>query len=507
MTGPAAPPAARSFELARTVSGLADTRLWRFAILVLALALRVYDLGGESVWIDEGFSIRVAQLPLPELFQATRYDIHPPLYYVLLHFWIGWFGHSEAAVRAPSVVWGVLGVWALERLGRRLFGPSTGLIAALLLAVSPFHVHYSQEARAYAQNLFFSLLSLTAFLSWMRSGGRRRAVSYVLATALMVYTHSYGWLAVGAQNLAALLPWFRPLRPHGPRAREWLAWQGVLLVLFLPWLVALAGQVETVRVSFYAGAPTWLTLGGTAIGFAGSPALLALSGAALARWLLSGLGRPVDPDAARRRAAAGFLALWVAMLLLVPFVTSNLLFPSFIRRATMGALPAWLLLVAAAIAAAGGGWLRRAVVVVMVALCGLELWSYYREVNKERWRELAATIEREARSGDLILFNAWYPKRDAYDYYSRRTDIPKLPFPELGQPWGTDPAARLERLVEDRPRVWVVLSHSSDADGIIVRTLGRTRRLAWHQVYVNMSLDRSRQRDYPGIEAYRFDRR
>lgn len=478
--------------------------LW-FGILALALALRVYDLGGESIWIDEGFSVRVARLALPDLLQATRYDIHPPLYYLFLHAWIGWFGSTEVAVRSLSVVWGVLGVWAIGRLGRRLFGTETGLIAALLLAVSPFHVHYSQEARAYAQNLFFSLLSLTAFLHWMKRGGIAAAAGYVLATALMVYTHSYGWLAVAAQNLAVLLPVFRPLRPRGPNVAAWFASQAALLVLFIPWILALTRQVDTVRVSFYAGAPTLLTLGGTMMGYAGSALLLAMSVGALAAWSVRGWpSSSPDPVAARR--GAWLLALWIAMLLLVPFITSNLLFPSFIRRATMGALAGWLILVGAALAAWPWARARRAVVFLMVLLCAVELDTYYREVNKERWRDLAATIEAEARPGDLILFNTWYPKRDAYDFYSRRSDVPKLPFPELGQPWGEDPAGRLERLTAAAPRVWVVLSHSSDPDRVIVGTLSRSRRLAWHQAYVHRSLDRVRDRDATGIEAYRFDR-
>jgi uncharacterized membrane protein len=485
------------------LSPLAVGILWA-AILLIALALRVHDLGGESIWIDEGFSVRVARLPIPELLQATRHDIHPPLYYLFLHGWIGLFGSTEVAVRSLSVVWGVLGVWMIGRLGKRLFGTEAGLIAALLLAVSPFHVHYSQEARAYAQNLFFSLLSLTAFLHWMKRGGFAAGAGYVLATGLMVYTHSYGWLAVAAQNLAALLPVFRPLRPRGPSPLAWFGSQAALLILFVPWILALARQVDTVRVSFYAGAPTLLTLGGTMMGYAGSALLLAMSVGAIAAWSVRGWPAAGDPAVARR--GAWLLALWIAMLLLVPFVTSNLLFPSFIRRATMGALAGWLILVGAALAAWPWARARRSVVLLMVTLCAVELDSYYREVNKERWRELVATVEAEARRGDLILFNVWYPKRDAYDFYSRRTDVPKLPFPELGQPWGDDPAGRLERLTAAVPRVWVVLSHSSDADSVIVRTLSASRRTAWHQTYVHRSLDRVRDRDARGIDAYRFDR-
>ncbi|HYM81321.1 MAG TPA: glycosyltransferase family 39 protein [Candidatus Limnocylindria bacterium] len=489
------------------VSGNASPGWHRWAlaaILLLALALRVVDLGGESVWIDEGFSIRLARMPLPELLPAASHDIHPPLYYFLLHFWVGLFGSSEAAVRSLSVVFGMLGIALVARLGRRWLGAETGLLAAFLLAISPFHVHYSQEARAYAQNLFFTLLSLVAFLSWMEHGGTRRALVYVAATALMVYTHSYGWLAVLAQNLVAVLPRFRPLRPRGPNLAVWFLSQAGLGLLFLPWLAVLRTQVHLVQISFYAGAPTWLTLGGTLIGYAGSPALLALSllGFGWAALRVGGTGE----DSVRPRRVAELLVLWIVLLVFVPFAISNLWFPTYIRRATMGALPAWYLLVAAGVARMRSVRWQAALVAAFTILCAIELASYYREVNKERWREAVRAIEREARAGDLVLFNQWYSKRDAYDYYARRTDLVLLPFPELGQPWGADPEARLERLVADRARVWVVFSHSSDTQGVIVRTLGRRYRLAWHQAYENRSLDRSRYREFVGVDAYRFER-
>jgi hypothetical protein len=200
------------------------------------------------------------------------------------------------------------------------------------------------------------------------------------------------------------------------------------------------------------------------------------------------------------------LLLWFVLLVFVPFAISNLWFPTYIRRATMGALPAWLLLVAAGAARLRPIRWRVALLAGFTILSAIELVAYYREVNKERWREAVHTIERDALPGDLVLFNQWYSKRDAYDYYSRRADLVTLPFPELGQPWGEDPEARLERIVAGHRRVWVVFSHSSDTEGVILRTLGRRYRMAWHRAYENLSLDRSRDRTFVGVDAYRFER-
>jgi len=476
-----------------------------------ALALRVYDLAGESVWLDEGYSIRMARLSLRGIFLSTQNDIHPPLYYLLLHFWMRWFGDSEAAVRSMSVVAGTLGVIALARLGRRLFDPAVGLVAALLLALSTMHVHYSQEARAYAFNVLWGMLSLLAFLAFMREGGARRGFAWLLATLVMVYTHSFGWFAVIAENLYALLPFFAPLRPRGPGAARWLALQFALVALFVPWLEVLRHQVHTVQTSFYAGAPTFLTLGGTFFGYAGSPLLLALSGLALATWGVRRAGGGEEaasraPDAPPEIQAVWLLVVWLAMLVIAPFTISVLWFPTYIRRATMVGLPAWYLLVAAALVR---GLPRRARVIalaVFVALCAFELGAYYREANKERWREVVHEIESHAVPGDLVLFNQWYSKRDAYDYYARRTDLVTLPFPEMGRDWGSDPEARLAALTRDRASVWVVLSHTSDRTGLIVRTLGRSHHLVWHRGYVSRALDRWRERDAVMIDVYHFEK-
>ncbi len=92
-----------------------------FAILGLAAALRIVQLGHDSVWVDEAFSARVANLGLTDLVQtATSDDTNPPLYYVLLHGWINVFGDSETALRSLSAVVGVLLVFVVFKLGDRL---------------------------------------------------------------------------------------------------------------------------------------------------------------------------------------------------------------------------------------------------------------------------------------------------------------------------------------------------------------------------------------------------
>ncbi|HIC89470.1 MAG TPA: hypothetical protein EYP04_08720 [Anaerolineae bacterium] len=146
---------------------LASTQLWRrhreaiilAAITALGAALRLYANGSKSLWLDEAFSIWVGSQPLTEAWGwLIRVDQHPPLYYTLLHFWMA-FGQTESVVRSFSALCGVLTLPVVYLIGRWLGGTLLGIVAVLILVISPFHVAFGQETRMYA------LLTLNASLA------------------------------------------------------------------------------------------------------------------------------------------------------------------------------------------------------------------------------------------------------------------------------------------------------------------------------------------------------
>jgi len=135
------------------------------AIVALGGALRFHQIGSKALWLDESFSVWLGWQPLGRMWAwLINIDQHPPLYYTLLHWWM-LLGDSAATVRAFSALCGTLTIPVLYFLGRRLAnaadraGPAVGLLAALLLAVSPFHVRFAQETRMY------TLLTLNAALA------------------------------------------------------------------------------------------------------------------------------------------------------------------------------------------------------------------------------------------------------------------------------------------------------------------------------------------------------
>ncbi|MBC7225157.1 MAG: glycosyltransferase family 39 protein, partial [Anaerolineae bacterium] len=234
-------------------------------VLVLGLGLRLARLTFQPLWWDEGYSVYFAILPLAEMVRQTAVDIHPPLYYALLHGWTALLGTGPVALRTFSAFAGLAAVPLAWALGQRFGGRQAGWAAALLAAASPFLVFYSQEVRMYALVTVLGMGS--ALCHWellRRLEGNRPAsrwlwTGYVLLTTAALYTQYYAALLLLAQVLyTAAWAWRAPGR--GGAVRRVLAAQGVAALLFLPW-VAYAGPKLWVYVQYKVGRDADLPLG------------------------------------------------------------------------------------------------------------------------------------------------------------------------------------------------------------------------------------------------------
>ena len=130
-------------------------------ITILGLVMRLV-LANQSFWLDEGASLMMAKLPLPQLIESIKTDFHPPLFYTLLHFWIPLAGRSEWLIRLPFILLATATIPALYFLCREIFGAKSKipLLSSLFVALNPLHIYYSQELRMY------SLVTLLIVLSW-----------------------------------------------------------------------------------------------------------------------------------------------------------------------------------------------------------------------------------------------------------------------------------------------------------------------------------------------------
>ena len=237
-------------------------------VLGLALLLRLPGLVDRPLWYDEAFAVLFSAKGLPAMVKGTLQaqagvaaDVHPLLYYTLLGMWGKVFGTSVAAVRSLSLGLG-LGVVALGyAVGRRSLGPRAGLMGGILLAVSPFQIHYAQEVRMYG--LLAGLLLGATWAHWeARSGAGVGAwAAFAVLSAAAQYTHN---LAAFYLVALALLPW---LERRWQLAVRTLGAGLVAAALYLPWLLYLPSQVARLRWAYWIERPTAADLVRTLITF------------------------------------------------------------------------------------------------------------------------------------------------------------------------------------------------------------------------------------------------
>lgn len=215
-------------------------------IVVVALVVRAYALGAESLWVDEVYTARVVlDRGLANiLFVLPVVDVHPPFYYAVLWAWTRVTGVSAVSIRALSLVASVVSLPFVYAIARRLYDRRVGLLSALLFAVSPFYVYYAREARMYAVMTLVALWSMYAMLGWMdgESEWWRSKRGYAVATVALVYTHAFGILIVVAQN-AYVMAFQDPGDVDDPWFGDWGRTQVGVGVVSAPYFLNLLGGV------------------------------------------------------------------------------------------------------------------------------------------------------------------------------------------------------------------------------------------------------------------------
>src|SRR5205085_11350120 len=162
------------------------------ALVVLAAALRFVTIASQSYWVDEATTVQELHLSFGAMLHAVATnESTPPLYYALAWVWAKVFGTGEAGLRSLSALAGVGVVPVLYFAGRELGSRRAGILAALLGALSPFLIWYSQEARAYMLFAFLCGLSLLFFSRALYRGVRRDLVFWAACSSLAVLAHFF----------------------------------------------------------------------------------------------------------------------------------------------------------------------------------------------------------------------------------------------------------------------------------------------------------------------------
>ena len=438
---------------------LTPTTAAALAVVILGFALRLYRLGVPSLWLDELGQASVASLGLSSAIAGARlHQGAAPFDYILT--WIALqVAHNDFVVRMTAALWGTLTLALVFQLGKQVFGASTGLLAALLMAVAPLAVRYSQEARFYA---LFACLTVASTLALMAALHRNSLRSWVIYTALLVvslYSHYYTVLLVLVQGISVIMvalwpnAFPAPLESRGNgvsatpevanspppvhwRVRVRIVAPFVLSCLvsalaFTPWFLTTVlqetglpwAQPPALTWPFMGTLGTWLVLGGE------KPppdlALLAIFGGLTLVGIIGGVARP--------RSRFGTLLALLTVGLVPPLLVLGLQWSHyfFAIRQALFVLPFLLLLTSAGVTelvrkAVQLPWVhhrrRLGGTVLSIILVGVLLYPLLAytttgyETSRQNWRDALMLVEDNAAPEDGIIIPGL--DKSYFHYYS-----------------------------------------------------------------------------------------
>ena len=464
-----------------------DSRLdWAFSlVLFLALGVRLLGIASRPLWYDEAFSALFAEKgpqtmlvgtfgPGGEGSSGVAAEEHPLLYYMLLWSWIRVWGDEPYALRELSILAG-LGVVILSYcLSRALFEERDAIPLALLVGLSPFQVHYSQEVRMYGLLAMWLGLATWAFWKGIHRNRKGWWVVFSVSAALAMYTHS----------LAAV--YLFPLALTPVLMRNWQAVKNTLLagfgaiLLYIPWLMRLPAQVAKVEGSYWIQRPgaerlvttllsfiTNLPIPDSWLPFALFASLLTLT---LAAWQTFRAWRKGMPEWRR--------GVWLAYLAFAPVILLFLLSqwqPVFVERALLPSGVVFLLWIGWALIRTGLPRVLQGVAfgLLLVGMgMGLYQHLYYQSFPYAPYASLDEALEKGLQPGDVIVHSNKLSLLPAV-YYDRGLPQTFVADPSgsgsdtLGVPTqqalGLLAAPDIQHAVGDASRVWfVIFSRAQD---------------------------------------------
>lgn len=358
-------------------------------IVLVGAVLRVLGITSESPWFDEVLSL----VPLRETtfadFWRALAKTDPsvtlvPAYFSLEYAWSRLAGANVLAMRALSLFFGVLALPLTYLLGRRLFNPVAGLVAALCASLSVLHIFSSQEIRMYAASNTLALLSALTLLRALDSNTRGRWLAHMAVNALLLATHLFWGLLLVVEACYLLLFCRQRIRTLA----IWGTGHAAIALAAGTWVCLMVSRGMT-RNSFWTPLPSLREAANLAIVLAGgrfsneNPSaylathvsldyVLTVLLFGLACWLVAGsiraMRHPADPDSIERLRAVALLVLWLVLPPVALYLLSYVYHPCFLYRYAVHCSFPLYLLAGGAVASFRGPALRELLIAVLVGL-------------------------------------------------------------------------------------------------------------------------------------------
>jgi 4-amino-4-deoxy-L-arabinose transferase-like glycosyltransferase len=396
----------------------------RYAQILLSLTLigcflRLFNLGFNSLWLDEASTYTFAKMSIPEIWQATAAgEFNPPLFYWIEHVMLT-FGNNEVILRFVPAILGVLTIPLVYYIGKEFMDRNVGIIAAALCTFSPFLLFYSQEARAYSMGLFFVAFAMVFFLKALKTNNLSHWILFGLMSALAFWSHFYTLVIIGTLFLYALAVKI-PEVIKDIRAFKPLVAAGVVFaVICLPLLLATI-QLFAKRTS---GGPTF-GIQGIGIVIETFRELSGFSMELMYLFLILFVIGVVQAFLLDRKKG-----ILLVVLILLPFVISWFLSFSIpmVPRYLIILAPVFFIGIALAYKPVFTFINNRGVVygfmaiLILLSVTTPFFMSYYTTYTKEDWRGLSQQMQQITKQGDAIVLVPGYVAQPFDYYYSNTT--------------------------------------------------------------------------------------
>ena len=410
-------------KISQTISRLNPNLLFATTVLPLAAVLVFILLGDKSLWIDEAFTITIAQMDWPDFWETvSQYEANQGIYYLIMKFWLV-FGDSEFALRSFSALTALCAVVAMYVLGKHIFGWRIAIVAALLITVNAFFIALAQDARSYMLALLLAILSSYFFIRAIEKSGWKWWVAFGLASVLGVYSHIYiTWLLIAQFISLVFLP------------RREIPWKGLIisgisvLVLLIPMAYfALTRDIGQIGWASTPGPGEILQVFHHMTGrgeYFTAIVYFILCIVALSATVRVFMQQRLSLELWRHALILCCLFLPIIMSFLFSFIK-----PIFYHRYFLMFVPFLAIYTALGIIHLRRRWLILAAVGIIMVVSIVPFMNWYTNnpdehyTHKQEWQDIVSGITTSAEPNDAIVFFFPFAKLP-YDYYFHRIDDP-----------------------------------------------------------------------------------
>ncbi len=450
-------------------------------IMILGFSLRIYSLGRYGFWYDETLALSMAKMA-PGLADFIKYSggDAQSIFYAALSLWRN-LGVNEFILRLLPLIFGMLSIGMIHKIGTTLSNEKTGLISSFILAVSPFHIYYSQELRVFTMICFFASVSVYYTIKLFREFNLSNSLLFIFSATLCLYLYDFSLILIVAENL-----FFVAFNRRKEIIRKWLFIQFVIALLYMPWFNAVVAR----RIFNYNSAAiiSWIpevncqtiiqTFKIFNLGYNSTYYIDLVSFPFFTFLFLLGIWGIL-----KDRKSLSILLFWLFIPIII--AVSVRLMPFFLPRTLIFILPAYYLIVAYGISKISNKFVTFFIILIVAVLSVLPLKNYYNNIYPFPQYPYRMGVHPKIENKNALKYIEQHFKKDdviahisrctfqPFFYYQQKRMKNKLilfgpeelmreykyvfmqPFDELMEYFGMVPVS-IDKLTMNHKRVWLV---------------------------------------------------